>query len=243
MIELFTSFTDITYIDDIHKYIRNGEYYSSGTAVVEHYVNEFDEAYHSQRSAIKQGKTQEEVLAEWKKKNLNSTIRGSAIHNFLENAIFKKIMQSDLDDTTRNICFEVVKSIYDDGLVPVRAEMVVYNDEFKVCGMMDLLAYDTVNNHFVVIDWKTNAGKDLSPTAYTFNKNMKFPLMQLPDNKFHNYSLQVSLYAWMLEMVGIKIGEMRLYHIDTAGWNMYKAIDLRSSIRSVLKHFTSTKTK
>jgi hypothetical protein len=104
------------------------------------------------------------------------------------------------------------------------AEIGVYNSEFLISGMIDILAVKGID--FVIIDWKTNrapihfeAGyyeKDRYGNLTTFkesNKVFKTPLRHIPDSVGEHYCLQLSTYDYLAEGFGLVCKGNILCHI------------------------------
>jgi hypothetical protein len=80
----------------------------------------------------------------------------------------------------------------------------------KVAGTADkIIIYE--DKTFDVDDYKTN-GK-FNTTSFR-GQCMKYPCTNLPDCHLGHYTLQLSLYAWMLKQFGLKPGKLRLHHYD-----------------------------
>ena len=63
--ELFTSFKEVTYFDDPHKYYINGDEYISVTTLIHEYVDPFKEDYWSNYKANQHRLTQTQILRGW----------------------------------------------------------------------------------------------------------------------------------------------------------------------------------
>lgn len=141
--------------------------------------------------------------------------------------------QHDLDKTN---LLEVYPEIYHTLLFYINrgctiyAEKKVYIDEYKISGMIDCLI---VKGHkFAILDWKTNKdiihfnsgyyrkekvdGKYIKTNEWIHkSKPMLAPLQYLEECKGTIYTLQVSLYAYMLESWGYELIQdgLMIYHI------------------------------
>lgn len=112
--------------------------------------------------------------------------------------------KGDADTTLKMSC----KALYElpDGYYP---ELIIWNDDYTLCGTADKVWINTIDGiRFIDIDdWKTN--KEIKmPTRYM----MKAPLDHLSDVNYVHYTLQISIYAWMLEQVGFKVRNLYLTH-------------------------------
>lgn len=237
-------FGNIQFVEEGHEYFIEKEKYTPVSTVISEYEQPFDEDRVAENYARKNHRTKEDVLKEWKFKNLKSTIGGSRVHEFGESytnmvaGFPEKICESNkkqyVDCRGEMVLVPTyskefsVKKFYDeksDCLIPVGAEFKLstryMGDKVrKICGTCDLLFYEEDplfgEGQFVLADWKTNASlkNDFK------RKNgicMKFPFDNMIDDALSHYTLQFNLYRRMLESVGVKIGDMRLIWLKEDG--------------------------
>ena len=234
---LFEKFGNIKFIEEGHEYFIDDEKYTPVSTVISEYEQPFEEDKVAENYAKKNRRTKEDVLKEWKFKNLKSTIGGSRVHEFGESytnmvaGFPEKICESNrkqyVDCKGEMMLIptypkeSAVKKFYDEKseyLTPVGAEFKLstryMGDKVrKICGTCDLLFYEEDplfgEHKFVLADWKTNAS-----LTNDFKRNkkicMKFPFDNMIDDALSHYTLQFNLYRRMLESVGVKIGDMRL---------------------------------
>ena len=105
------------------------------------------------------------------------------------------------------------------------AEIGVYNSDFLISGLIDILAIK--DKFFIIVDWKTNkapikfeAGwweKDrdgkLTGVFVEKDKRFKYPLANLADSMGNHYTLQLSAYNYLTEQFGLINQGNVLYHI------------------------------
>lgn len=158
-------------------------------------------------------------------------------YNFNE-SLCKKFpdMKEDFEWRKQNVCiplYNKMKNVY----IPIANEFIVYDQVNALCGTIDMLAYNTKLNCYSIIDWKTSKRFD---TGNRFEKYMKAPF----DNVLHcntaEYSLQLSLYKYILEKhTSIRIGEMVLFQLpnkDNPCPHVFRCLDFSSQISSILKN-------
>ena len=241
---LCEKFGNIQFVEEGHEYFIEKEKYTPVSTVISEYEQPFDEDRVAENYARKNHRTKEDVLKEWKFKNLKSTIGGSRVHEFGESytnmvaGFPEKICESNkkqyVDCRGEMMLIPTypkefsVKKFYDeksDCLIPIGAEFKLstryMGDKVrKICGTCDLLFYEEDplfgEGQFVLADWKTNASlkNDFK------RKNgicMKFPFDNMIDDALSHYTLQFNLYRRMLESVGVKIGDMRLIWLKEDG--------------------------
>ena len=88
--ELNKAFKDFVFFEDDHHYEYKGKRVGiSVTRLIEEYTNEFDAEAVAERVAIRDGKSVQEVLDEWKYKNQFACIKGSTVHEYIQ-LLFKE---------------------------------------------------------------------------------------------------------------------------------------------------------
>lgn len=79
-------------------------------------------------------------------------------------------------------------------------EALIWDHKMKLGGLADLPIFD--NGTFMVLDYKTN--KEIARTSF-MDKRMFHPFGHLPDSNYYHYSLQLNIYADMIqELTGFK---------------------------------------
>jgi len=98
----------------------------------------------------------------------------------------------------------------------ILAEIGVYHPEYLISGLVDILFVK--GDEFFILDWKTNKAPirfeggywakkadgtiDLDKYIIT-NETMLFPINHLQDSTGIHYSLQLSMYDYLIEQWGI----------------------------------------
>ena len=161
----------------------------------------------------------------WQKKNYNFDKR--------LNETFAD-MEKDFD-YRKTICkdiFNKMKNIY----VPIANEFIVYDQPNAICGTIDMLAYNKKKDCYSIIDWKTSKKFDTGNTRYP--KYMKEPFGHILYCNTAEYSLQLSLYKYILEKhTSLRIGEMVLFQIpnkDNPMPQVFRCLDFSSYIANFL---------
>ncbi len=216
--KLFTTFNDVRYFDEPHKYYLDGQELVSVTTLIHRYQEEFDEDYWSKVKAEEYGLTQKEVIRAWKFINKKGTTKGSAIHDYTENLFLNKVFNYPIHTILDEFGFDPVleeyeitkkhvHKFYDDvkgKLIPIRTEMILYDRELLIGGMLDMLFYNIKTKEFQIWDWKTNKKFDMEMKSRHFHDR----LYMLEDSDLEIYSLQLAMYKLMLEKgTGLKLGK------------------------------------
>ena len=74
----------VVFQESSHSYFLGEKKLISVTSFLNTFKNKFDSDFYSKKIALRDGKTQEEVLCEWNKKAFKSTEIGTAIHKIFE---------------------------------------------------------------------------------------------------------------------------------------------------------------
>lgn len=163
---------------------------------------------------LKQAK--QAVKDEWKETNKKATDKGSNFHNrketsddyqkvFTEKIFTARTVNEDLWNLDRSDYFNTLE----DGWY---REIKLVNHNHKLAGTIDELFIETIDRirYIDINDWKTNAEIKFSNKF----QNMKAPVSHLQDTNFNHYTLQISTYALMLELMGFKPRHLQLTHIQ-----------------------------
>jgi ATP-dependent exoDNAse (exonuclease V) beta subunit len=116
-------------------------------------------------------------------------------------------------------------------LEPLAFEVRVFSPKWKKAGMIDSLFL--YNGKIFILDWKTNKEfrTDSHPKG-TYHKLLE-PFDDFYENHLNEYSIQLSMYAAILEEWGFEIGGAYLVHIGPGEEDaqMYKVVDMRNNIK------------
>lgn len=197
-------------------------------------------------SELDLNRTQQDILDEWDKTNAESCERGTKIHADLENSMYKMGANVSLKK------FGVGgKFVCDKGRTALDLENGVYPEYLisrvspdgvlRIAGQIDLLVKK--GNEIYILDWKTN--KEIKQKA-GFNTQthsevkMLYPLNLLPDCNYYHYALQLSTYAWMLQMINpdFVIKDLILVHFDhNDNQTVYNMPYLKKEVEAMLKFY------
>lgn len=230
----------IEFIEENHLYLNDkGEQYTSSTSLIKKFKQPFDQENIAKYKAIKNilptdkfdllkkhaggwenvykyydklierpeyadiAKEKDFILVQW----ASETLAGTEEHARREKLVLEEGVtfngihyphgkKTILDITPEDRC--------------VLTEVLVWDHEYKIGGLMDLLIAD--NGTLTIPDYKTNKKIDMTSFMY---KRMLFPVHNLLDCNYFHYSLQLSLYMKMAcRITGLKPGDT--YLINTA---------------------------
>lgn len=210
-IELFeklNQFNKYTFFEDSHTYLYNNEKVGkSVTQVVSDYVPKFDGGYWLPKKAKSLHISEEELKKQWERKAEISTRTGTLLHRYIELLLQGKIQIPTTDDK------DVTERL--NGLIPlanafiggIKQEMIPIKSEFivgienKIAGQIDQIFYNPKDGKLYIYDWKTN--KDIS--FWNQYEKLLPPFNFLDSCEINKYSLQLSLYKYILSIYNIPI--------------------------------------
>lgn len=191
-------------------------------------------------------KEQQDILDEWRKKNIESCERGTKIHSELENGFYNSGKNVELKKFGIGGKFECRKDyteldlpygVYPEYLISRTSPDGILN----LAGQIDCLVKN--GNEITIIDHKTNAEirtKSFFDSVKKSSTKMKYPLNKLDDCNFYHYTLQLSTYAWMLQKINpnFVIKDLILNHYDHEGNNtLYHCDYLKHEVEMMLAHY------
>jgi hypothetical protein len=180
-----------------------------------------------------------EILAMWEEEKNAAATRGTIYHK-----------KREADDRKSGVVVHEAKEHYvmsseasksgikEDGLYP---ELLIYDDEFEIAGQADwvLKAGSTIH----IKDYKTS--KDVDKAGF-MDEMLLYPLNGLLNAKFYIYSIQMSLYAYLLERKGYDVGTLVIEHVDG---RTHETLDklpteyYRNEVIALIKDWRETKKK
>jgi len=207
----------ITLIEETHKYFNTetNEEYASVSKVLSQFKKPFDKIYWAEKKAKDYGTSVDEVLQMWDDLKDHSCVRGKNYHKIMEDFIVEGKRTEDNDSLYDSFSLNIqplgeVKGIH--------AERIVYSHDHKIAGMSDVII-DHPYNQFSIVDFKTNKNFRYHSK---YGEYLLAPVDHLQSCEFNNYSLQLSLYAYMYsQLTGYKVKSLAINYLDqeTQRWH------------------------
>lgn len=226
-------FKDLTFSEEGHKYYVNVDIplKTSVSGLIKQYKYPTNWKEVLEKTALRHGKTEEEVSREWNAEAEKGCARGNKAHLFGEVYAIDRSIEAEtgLDKAIENFWNDLPEYI-----VPFLLEIRMYHKEYMFAGTADILLYDTRNGKLYIADYKTN--KDLFKN---FNgQRMVGPFSHLLCNPFNHYQLQLSYYQVLIEQIpGIKISGRKLIWLKTDGtYLLYNLDDYTDVLKNELKN-------
>jgi len=223
---------NISLLEETHKYILKDDpafEFTSATTFIHYFFKQFDtvgiannltstnERYQHLSSA--------ELIAQWDK----IAEEGSIVHSEIEQFIKKGALPTR---PKSKLAVNWIKNKIDEKY-ELSPEVIVYSKELGIAGTIDLLLYDTEDSTYKILDWKTS--KRIFTTSYNSQMGNTPESANLMDCNFIHYSLQLSLYQYLLEnYYGINVTGSAIIHIDENKITSYKTQYFKNEIENML---------
>jgi hypothetical protein len=175
------------------------------------------------------GRTVEDLLDEWSQVGKD----GTAIHKELEDYILTNGAK-DVRTVKAGHGKNWIKHILKDPKFVIYPEVILFIKELGIAGTIDLLIINTETNVVYIADWKTN--KKISMRGYGGKKGIHPISEHLDDSKFSHYSLQLSLYRWILERnYKMKVDRLAIVHLTPKNCHLIMARYLGDEITAIME--------
>jgi ATP-dependent exoDNAse (exonuclease V) beta subunit len=197
----------------------------SVTSLVGKFKPKFDKEGQAKKSAKNKnskwyGMTVEQILQAWDNETERAVTLGNFYHNQRESDMldFKTIERNGTE-------VPIIKPLVNeegiklapeqklsDGVYP---EHLVYLKSVGICGQADVV--EIVDGYININDYKTN--KEIKEKGYTnwegITSKMFKPVNHLDDCNLNHYSLQLSIYAYIIKKhnPSLKIGKLTIQHV------------------------------
>lgn len=182
----------ITFREDEHSYTDGrGHQYTSGTGFLKNFFPPFDTAKVSGIVAQKEGKTPEQVQAEWKAAGES----GTRLHENCENQFLGRSERfhqpATRDEYTSFVCAYNTVEMLQNKYELIGCELIVFSPRYYIAGTIDLLMYSKELNTYFFLDWKRC--KAIRDTGFD-GETAYHPIAHLQNCNLIKYGLQQALY-------------------------------------------------
>jgi len=229
---LFSNDITLDSINHLYKLTDNPDFnFTSSTQFISQFFEKFEPEIVAEKLVSKipryQNYTVQELLDEWNK----ASEFGKKVHNQIE--IFIKTNQNPSELRAINAVNWLI-SQYEKTNSKLYAEVVIYSTEIKIAGTIDLLVFNPNDNSYTIIDWKTS--KKIPTTAYNNKTGIKKSTSNILDCKFNHYSMQLSLYKYILKkFYNLNIKNLKIAHLMDEQCNIILAEDYSTNIPLMLE--------
>jgi len=206
------------------------------------------------------GKTPDQIKELWTKNGNEVSKDGSNMHYFIE-CFMNQELADDVKLTHKNLYEEYERKKYKNMLnvgvewgyflqyvkyfpdfVPYRTEWMVFDEEAKICGSIDMV-YINEDGSLNIYDWKRAKSIDKSSSFGEFC-NLEC-LNDIPNSNFWHYSLQLNIYKHILEKCyGVVVKDLYLVRIHPnntrKSFELIKIPNLNDRVKQLFEYRKST---
>lgn len=204
LLNIFSAFNHVKYYDDKHKYFIGNKELISTTTFIGEFKKPFNADYWATVKAKERGVSKQQILLEWDDIRDTACVKGSDLHSYSDNFMHNRVFPTDVPDALIKQFKEFYKKFINNNLV-IRTEYVLGDIDLGIAGMIDLFCYNKEKDYFYIADYKTNKKFDFESK---YNNYYLEPINFLEDCSFVTYSLQTSIYRYIIEKnLGIELGD------------------------------------
>ena len=225
--------------NDIKLEIENHEYqlvnqpefnFTSVTTFVGSFFEPFDEvkvANHLVNNVPKYfAETPESIIKQWQIAREYGTEVHLEIENWLKDG-------TDPKDSKSIAAAKWIGAYVSKPNIDTFSEVIVYSKEIAIAGTIDVLMMDKKSGDYVLIDWKTS--KKIDKTSFNGKKGIKKETCHIDDCKYNHYTLQLSLYRYILEKYyEIPVARQLVAQLKDDGVETYSTPYMKNEIISML---------
>ncbi len=243
-------FNSITFIESSHSYLVNGNSTRcpSVTQLIKRFKKPFEKEKMAKLVAKKTGLPVEQIKEEWDQNNLYSTTLGSMLHKYIENFYnCKKIpfegdfkrLRNDQKDKIFETLPKLIHQFHDfaaqhNFLHSIKNEFVVGDiRDTNICGMLDMLCYNSETDGYEILDFKTN--KKMSKTS-KYGK-LLYPFDDMSEGEVNEYTIQLNVYKYIIEKyTSLRVNKMKIIWFNVANQS-YELFELEHIQDKIAKMF------
>ena len=236
----------LTFEEEGHKYFVRGRlhkelHYLSSTTFLGSFFPKFDKekvigyimrsARYANDPEYKYYRMSEtDILQMWEDLGTDASRRGSRFHAHVEYNCNQMTVEDNSPEFRQYQRFRAENP----NLMPWRTEMLILHEEYRIVGSVDAIFKDLATGKFIIIDWKRSKKVDGRGGDKGY-----FPLEKLKGNNLTKYSIQLSLYRYILETVyGLEMDASALVicHPSQENYVMMRTRYMKAEVELMLQY-------
>lgn len=221
-------------VNHVYRNTITDQKYTSVTNFIGQYKQTFDKDKWSQHVADRDGVDKSVILDTWKQLTKDAQDKGTNAHTAMELYVKNKHREPGYDELLDSFD-EKTKSIIKPSS-QVLSETIVYNHQHMLAGTADLFVVN--GDVFHVLDYKTNKKFNFFSK---YSEYFKEPIEYLQQCEFTTYSIQMSVYAHLFElMTGKRCASIRVLYLrefaDKRFWQDIHCTYLKSAVKELMQN-------
>ena len=257
-------FEDLEFYDDGHRYLLGSRSLPSVSNVAHRFIRvPFDEQKQAARYAERHGQTAAYWIQQWRQNSFRATTLGTKTHaygeslGYLRAGLPERVCPSMQVQYMPEYGFLAPLHPKEEAVLKFMNEMppsmhLVLNEAMaysgknpcpeknlreQIAGTFDMLYYndgsDGQPEGFVILDYKTNASLQ-NDYNRKWGRVLHQPFADMVEEDLSLYSIQLSLYALMLQDIGIPIISRRIVWLKDGEYELVPVQDLSEKLRQAL---------
>lgn len=154
-------------------------------------VNKWYDIWQQNENSKYFGYLKEEILQEWEDIRIESSNKGTLLHNSIDEYYKNKKIPnfSIIPEFKYYLDFE---NNYDE-FTPISSEWAIFDEELDIAGTIDRISQCSEGKYHM-FDWKRS--KEIKETS---QEDAFIPINYLPNSNYWKYALQLNMYSYILE--------------------------------------------
>jgi len=173
--------------------------------------------------------TWEELVDQWKKKGEAASEQGTLLHGYAESLINGWGMKQP-DVPKAEYVNELIEELNNTHVL-AKTELLVYSTVLRLAGQVDLLMRNEDRSEYYLYDYKF-IKKPLERKSFYNPRTRKYKMMKGPfrflhDCNYSHYSIQMSIYQYLMGNVGRKLKKKALIVVTPDGYGIVEGKPMR----------------
>jgi hypothetical protein len=244
-------FNKITFVESSHKYFIDDKPASelSVTRTIKQFKKQFELEKMASRVAAKTGATVTQIKEEWERNREYSATLGTILHKYIEcfytNQVFDiknlNITSLSFDEKTKlrealPILINQFHNFHQENshLLPIKNELILGDlNDTRICGTVDMLAFNSETNEIEILDFKTNKKMQ----KFTTFGNLLYPFDKLTEGEINEYSIQLNTYKYFLESyTNLKVKKLKIvwFNLQNSQYQVFELENLQEEIKLMI---------
>lgn len=173
-------------------------------------------------------RTVEELVAEWDKAADDGTAVHGEVQRFIQEGLEPGSLRARHAANWLDAAYPAEDCVRE-------SEVIICHEDLRVAGTADLLVRKISGDRWVLVDWKTN--KKIERRPFNNKRGVRGPARAWPDCNYFKYSLQISLYRYVLETRRhLAFDGQLIVHLTEAAAVPIPCDYLRSQVEALIDH-------